>query len=187
MSSTSVAGDSGCDWIQVDGDADSGCDWTQVGDDADLEGYQQIPDPLAYRIKSAASRVVGVGTLVQIGTSAAQVKTCLKGIVAGAAWIRAEVECIGRKLGNLVGPPVYRIVFTIGECVYQITLRALEILCDGACWAGVTVGELIRQYGTKVVIKCCRLSGCLVFMTIEFGGHIVVRIAQLGCHTLLNV
>lgn len=161
---------------------DSNCEWTQAGGD-DLEGFQRSSDSLGYRIQSAASRVVGVECLALIGTSAAQVKACVKGLVASAAWIRVEVV----RAGSLVEPPVYWIVFKIGECVYNLTLCAMEALCNGACWVGLTIGALIRQHGTTVVIKFCRLSGCLIFMTIEFGGYIVVRIAQLGCHTLLNM
>jgi hypothetical protein len=161
---------------------DINCEWTQAGGD-DLKGFRQSPDSLGYWTMSAASRVVGVRSLALIGTGAAQVKACVKGLVAGAAWIRVEVVHVV----SLVEPPVYWIVFKIGECVYNLTLCAMETLCDGACWVGLTIGNLIRQHGTRVVIKCCILSGCLVCMTIMFAGHIVVRIAQVGCHTLLDM
>ena len=173
------AGDS-CDSCEVDG-------WNKDDDDdeCNLDGYTPTNDSLSYRVNSAASRVAhkvqSMGLMIERKT--ALVNAGMKWAAMSVEWIVAEVV----RLGSLVGHPVYMIVITVGKCVFQITLSALERLCDGACWAGLAIGKLIRQHGTQVVIKCCRLSGCLVFMTIEFGGHIVVRIAQLGCHTLLNM
>jgi hypothetical protein len=138
--------------------------------DYDLEGYKPIPDSLSYRTQSAASAVV-VKCMALIGT-----------VAAGVTRIVAEVVCVG----SLVGPPVYMIVLTVGDCVYNIALCVLEAFCDGACWAGLTVGELIWLHGRPTIINFCILGGYLACMTLEFAGRTVVCIAQLSGRAIIH-
>ncbi len=176
MTSASDAHNDGFELVLKEPDWDKPSGWVKL-ESSESAGYTLTPDPWSYRIGCVASKCV------------AQVKVGGVWIRAGAAHVKVGVVRIAAevvRVGSLVGPPVYMIVLTVGECVYNLALCALEAFCDGACCAGLTVGKLIWQHGQPTIINFCILGGYLACMTLEFAGRTVVCIAQLSGRAIIH-